>query len=39
MAISGNGGLTIDTSVVLIGAPLGTDTTEQGAEGPPCVGG
>ncbi|MEY3360541.1 MAG: hypothetical protein RL531_260 [Actinomycetota bacterium] len=39
MAISGSGGLTIDTSVVLIGAPLGTDTTEQGAEGPPCVGG
>jgi cytochrome b6-f complex iron-sulfur subunit len=39
MAISGGGGLTIDTSTVLIGAPIGTDTTGQGAEGPPCVGG
>ena len=39
MAISGSGGLTIDTSTVLIGAPIGTDTTGQGAEGPPCVGG
>lgn len=39
MGISGGGGLTIDTSTVLIGAPIGTDTTEQGAEGPPCVGG
>ena len=39
MAISGSGSLTIDTSVVLTGAPIGTDTTGQGAEGPPCVGG
>jgi cytochrome b6-f complex iron-sulfur subunit len=30
--------LTIDTSVVIIGPPIGTDTTGQGAEGPPCVG-
>lgn len=39
MAISSNGSITIDTSVVLTGAPIGTDTTSQGAEGPPCVGG
>jgi len=39
IAISGSGSLTIDTSVVLTGAPIGTDTTGQGAEGPPCVGG
>ena len=39
MAISGSGSLTIDTSVALTGAPIGTDTTGQGAEGPPCVGG
>jgi cytochrome b6-f complex iron-sulfur subunit len=30
--------LTIDTGVVIIGPPIGTDTTGQGAEGPPCVG-
>ncbi|MEI8337112.1 MAG: Rieske 2Fe-2S domain-containing protein [Actinomycetes bacterium] len=39
IAIAGSGSLTIDTSVVLTGAPIGTDTTGQGAEGPPCVGG
>ncbi|MBJ7381810.1 MAG: Rieske 2Fe-2S domain-containing protein [Acidimicrobiia bacterium] len=39
MAISSSGSITIDTSVVLSGAPIGTDTTGQGAEGPPCVGG
>jgi cytochrome b6-f complex iron-sulfur subunit len=31
--------LTIDTGVVITGPPIGTDTTGQGAEGPPCVGG
>ncbi len=30
--------LTIDTGVVVLGPPIGTDTTGQGAEGPPCVG-
>jgi cytochrome b6-f complex iron-sulfur subunit len=30
--------LSIDTGVVIIGPPIGTDTTGQGAEGPPCVG-
>ncbi|MCZ7527633.1 MAG: Rieske 2Fe-2S domain-containing protein [Acidimicrobiia bacterium] len=29
--------LTIDTSVPIEGPPIGTDTTGQGAEGPPCV--
>lgn len=31
--------VTIDTSTPWPGAPIGTDTTGQGAEGPPCVGG
>jgi cytochrome b6-f complex iron-sulfur subunit len=30
--------ITIDTSVVVLGPPIGTNTTGQGAEGPPCVG-
>lgn len=30
--------ITIDTSIVYEGPPVGTDTTGQGAEGPPCVG-
>ncbi len=30
--------LTINTEVVITGPPIGTDTTGQGAEGPPCVG-
>jgi cytochrome b6-f complex iron-sulfur subunit len=38
LTISGES-ITIDTGVVFIGAPIGTDTTGQGAEGPPCVGG
>jgi cytochrome b6-f complex iron-sulfur subunit len=29
--------MTIDTGIVITGAPIGTDTTGQGAEGPPCV--
>jgi cytochrome b6-f complex iron-sulfur subunit len=29
--------MTIDTALVVTGAPIGTDTTSQGAEGPPCV--
>ena len=37
-SISGES-ITIDTGIVYIGAPIGTDTTGQGAEGPPCVGG
>jgi cytochrome b6-f complex iron-sulfur subunit len=27
----------IDTNLVITGPPIGTDTTSQGAEGPPCV--
>lgn len=38
LSISGES-ITIDTGIVYIGAPIGTDTTGQGAEGPPCVGG
>jgi cytochrome b6-f complex iron-sulfur subunit len=30
--------VTIDTGVVILGPPIGTNTTGQGAEGPPCVG-
>ena len=29
--------MTIDTTLVVTGPPIGTDTTDQGAEGPPCV--
>jgi cytochrome b6-f complex iron-sulfur subunit len=29
--------LSIDTTIVVTGPPIGTDTTGQGAEGPPCV--
>ncbi|MGZ6906547.1 MAG: Rieske 2Fe-2S domain-containing protein [Acidimicrobiia bacterium] len=29
--------ITIDTTIVITGPPIGTDTTSQGAEGPPCV--
>lgn len=29
--------LSIDTGLPIVGAPIGTDTTGQGAEGPPCV--
>lgn len=38
LSISGES-ITIDTGIVYIGAPIGTDTTGQGAEGPPCFGG
>jgi cytochrome b6-f complex iron-sulfur subunit len=38
LTISGES-ITIDTGIVYIGPPIGTDTTGQGAEGPPCVGG
>jgi len=36
--ISGDS-ITVDTTTPLIGPPIGTDTTGQGAEGPACVGG
>jgi cytochrome b6-f complex iron-sulfur subunit len=29
--------MNIDTALVVTGPPIGTDTTSQGAEGPPCV--
>jgi cytochrome b6-f complex iron-sulfur subunit len=34
-----NGVLMIDTGSVFAGAPIGTNTTGQEAEGPHCVGG
>jgi cytochrome b6-f complex iron-sulfur subunit len=37
VTVAGNS-LSIDTSIPIIGPPIGTDTTGQGAEGPPCVG-
>ncbi|HZJ27414.1 MAG TPA: Rieske 2Fe-2S domain-containing protein [Acidimicrobiia bacterium] len=37
MAISANS-IEINTEVVFLGPPIGTDTTGQGQEGPPCVG-
>jgi cytochrome b6-f complex iron-sulfur subunit len=36
LSISG-GSISIDTSLPILGVPVGTDTTGQGAEGPPCV--
>ena len=36
LTISGES-ITIDTGIVYIGAPIGTDTTGQGQEGAPCV--
>jgi cytochrome b6-f complex iron-sulfur subunit len=30
--------VTIDTGLIVLGPPIGTDTTGQSAEGPPCVG-
>jgi cytochrome b6-f complex iron-sulfur subunit len=37
VTISGDS-ISIDTSVPILGVPIGTNTTGQGAEGPPCVG-
>lgn len=38
MEVSG-GSLTVDTGTIVLGPPIGTDTTGQEAEGPHCVGG
>jgi cytochrome b6-f complex iron-sulfur subunit len=37
MDVSG-GVLTVDTGNIILGPPIGTDTTGQEAEGPHCVG-
>jgi cytochrome b6-f complex iron-sulfur subunit len=37
--VSGSGDVTIDTSTVFPGPPIGTNTTGQEAEGPHCIGG
>jgi cytochrome b6-f complex iron-sulfur subunit len=36
LSVSGDS-VTVDTGIVVIGPPIGTDTTGQGAEGAPCV--
>ena len=38
MSVSG-GSLTVDTGVIILGPPIGTNTTGQEAEGPHCVSG
>ena len=37
LEIGADGGVTIDTGTVITGAPLGTNTSGQEAEGPPCI--
>ena len=38
-AISSSGDVVIDTSTLVAGPPIGTNTTGQEAEGPHCTGG
>ena len=37
VTVSGTGDVIIDTSTVFVGAPIGTNTTGQEAEGPHCI--
>jgi cytochrome b6-f complex iron-sulfur subunit len=37
VAVGGSGDVVIDTSTVFTGAPIGTNTTGQEAEGPHCI--
>jgi cytochrome b6-f complex iron-sulfur subunit len=37
VTVSGSGDVVIDTSIVHTGAPIGTNTTGQEAEGPHCI--
>ncbi|MFV0308814.1 MAG: ubiquinol-cytochrome c reductase iron-sulfur subunit [Desertimonas sp.] len=37
LTIGGNGDVTVDTGTVFDGAPIGTNTTGQEAEGPHCI--
>jgi cytochrome b6-f complex iron-sulfur subunit len=37
ISVSPAGDLIIDTSTVVTGAPIGTNTTGQEAEGPHCI--
>ena len=37
LAVNTDGTMSVDTSTVYIGPPIGTNTTGQGAEGPHCV--
>ncbi|MDP1820920.1 MAG: Rieske 2Fe-2S domain-containing protein [Acidimicrobiales bacterium] len=36
--VSGDGTISVDTGTIIIGPPIGTNTTGQEAEGPNCVG-
>ncbi len=36
LEVSG-GNITLDTGIIVIGVPIGTNTTGQSAEGAPCV--
>ena len=36
--VSAAGVLTVDTGLIIPGAPIGTNTTGQEAEGPNCIG-
>ena len=36
LTVSG-GDITVDTSIIVVGPPIGTNTTGQSPEGPPCV--
>jgi cytochrome b6-f complex iron-sulfur subunit len=38
LEISSGGDVTVDTGLIVLGAPIGTNTTGQEAEGPHCVG-
>ena len=37
VAVSASGDVVIDTSTVFLGAPIGTNTSGQEAEGPHCI--
>ena len=39
IAVAANGDVVVDTSIVYAGAPIGTNTTGQEAEGPHCLSG
>jgi len=37
LTVAGNGDVIVNTGVVVSGAPIGTNTTGQEAEGPHCI--
>ena len=38
MVVDASGTITVDTGLIIPGAPIGTNTTGQEAEGPNCIG-